>query len=115
MPAPVVHFELRSHDPDATRAFYADLFGWSYGEGGLPGYTFVDTGVEGSVPGGIGPAQGGEPLTTFYVGVADVAETLRRAESLGGRIVQPATSVTGVTFGLFADAQGQIVGVASEG
>jgi len=115
MPAPIVHFELRSHDPDATRAFFADLFGWSYGEGGIPGYTYVDTGVEGAIPGGIGPVQGGEPMTVFFVGVADVEETLRQAEGLGGRVVQAATSVPGVTFGLLADAQGQVVGVASGG
>jgi len=115
MPAPVVHFELRSHEPDTTRAFFADLFGWSYGEGGIPGYTYVDTGVEGTIPGGIGPVQGGDPMAVFFVGVADVAETLRRAEELGGRIVQPATSVPGVTFGLLADSQGQVVGVASGG
>jgi predicted enzyme related to lactoylglutathione lyase len=115
MPAPIVHFELRSHDPDATRAFFGDLFGWSYPEGAIPGYTYVDTGVEGAVPGGIGPVQGGEPLTVFFVGVEDVGETLRKAEELGGRIVQPATSVPGVTFGLLADAHGQVVGVAAGG
>ena len=42
---PIVHFEIRSDDPDATRAFYADLFGWTYPPGGLPGYTYVDSGV----------------------------------------------------------------------
>jgi len=115
MPAPVVHFELRSQDPDATRAFFADLFGWSYSEGGLPGYSYVDTGVEGSIPGGIGPLQGGEPMAVYFVGVADVEESLRKAVELGGRIVQPATSVPGVTFGLLADTQGQVVGVASGG
>ena len=26
---PIVHFEIRSDDPDATRAFYGELFGWS--------------------------------------------------------------------------------------
>ena len=31
----------------------------------------------------------------------------------GGRIIQPATSVPGVTFGLLADPQGQVVGLAS--
>jgi predicted enzyme related to lactoylglutathione lyase len=115
MPAPVVHFELRSHDPDATRTFYGDLFGWTYGEGGIPGYTYVNTGVEGAIPGGIGPVQGGEPMSVFFVGVADVPEALRQAEKLGGRIVQPATSVPGVTFGVLADPQGQVVGVAAQG
>ena len=114
MPAPVVHFEIRSADPDATRAFYGKLFGWAFPEGGVPGYSYVDSGVEGSVPGGISPLQGGEPLVTFFVGVQDVAATLEAAAAQGGRVVQSATSVPGVTFGLLADPQGQVVGVASQ-
>ncbi len=113
MASPVVHFEIRSADPDATRAFYAKLFGWTYPDGGIPGYTYVDSGVEGAVPGGISPLQDGGPLVTFFVGVPDVAATLEAAVANGGRVVQPATSVPGVTFGLLADPQGQVVGLAS--
>src|SRR5271166_687785 len=113
MPSPVVHFEIRSADPDTTRAFYGKLFGWTYTDGGMPGYTYVDTGVEGAAPCGISPLQGGEPLVTFFVGVADVAATLDAAVAQGGRIVQPATAVPGVTFGLLADPQGQVIGLAS--
>ncbi len=68
MASPVVHFEIRSADPDATRAFYGKLFGWTFPDGGIPGYTYVDTGAEGAIPGGISPLQGGEPLVTFFVG-----------------------------------------------
>ena len=112
MPNPVVHFEIRSSDPDATRSFFGQLFDWTYPGGGLPGYTYVDTGVAGAVPGGISPLQGGEPLVTFFVGVQDVAATLEAAVALGGRVIQPATSVPGVTFGLLADPHGQVVGLA---
>src|SRR6266702_5342582 len=98
MASPVVHFEIRSPDPDATRSFYGKLFGWTYPDGGIPGYTYIDSGVEGAVPGGISPLQGGEPLVTFFVGVADVAATLEAAAAQGGRVVQSATSVPGVTF-----------------
>ena len=113
MPHPVVHFEIRSKDPDATRGFFSDLFGWEYSEGGLPGYTYVNTGGQGAIPGGIGPVQGGDDAVVFFVGVDDVEATLKRAEELGGATVQPATSVPGVTFGLLADAQGHTVGVAA--
>ena len=113
MPNPVVHFEIRSSDPDATRSFFGQLFDWTYPGGGLPGYTYVDTGVAGAVPGGISPLQGGEPLVTFFVGVQDVAATLEAAVALGGRVIQPATSVPGVTFGLLADPHGQVVGLAA--
>src|SRR5579863_8578764 len=112
MPNPIVHFEIRSADPDASRSFYGELFGWSFPDGGMPGYSYVETGVEGAVPGGISPLQGGEALVTFFVGVQDVAATLAAAVSGGGRIVQPATAVPGVTFGLLADPQGHVVGLA---
>jgi predicted enzyme related to lactoylglutathione lyase len=54
-------------------------------------------------------------MVTVFAGVQDVAATLERAVALGGRIVQPSTTVPGVTFGLFADPQGNVVGVASQG
>jgi hypothetical protein len=113
MASPVVHFEIRSTDPDASRAFYGKLFGWTFPEGGMPGYTYVETGVEGAIPGGISPLQGGGALVTFFVGVPDVVATLDAAAGAGGKIVQPATDVPGVRFGLFADPLGQIVGVAT--
>ena len=113
MAHPVIHAEIRSADPDATRAFFADLFGWTYSDGAFPGYTFVDTGVEGAIPTAISPLQGDGDAVLFFVGVEDVESTLARAEELGGKIVQPAQQVPGVTFGVFADAQGHLVGVAA--
>ena len=113
MGSPVVHFEVRSGDPDAARSFYGEMFGWSFAPAGMPGYTYVDTGAEGSPPGGIGPTQAGTTLATFYVGVQNVDAALQNAVRLGGKIVQPATTVPGVTFGLFADPEGNVVGVAS--
>ena len=52
-------------------------------------------------------------MVTFFVGVQDVAATLDAAVAQGGKIIQPATSVPGVTFGLLADPQGQVVGLAA--
>ena len=113
MPHPVIHAEIRSTDPDATRAFFAELFGWTYTDGAFPGYTFVAPAFEGALPAAIGPLQGGRDSVLFFVAVEDVGATLARAEELGGRIVQPAQHVPDVTFGVFEDAQGHAVGVAS--
>jgi uncharacterized protein len=113
MAHPVIHAEIRSADPDATRTFFAELFGWTYSDGAFPGYTFVDTGVEGAIPTAISPLQGDGDAVLFFIGVQDVEATLARAEELGGRIVQPAQQVPGVTFGVLADAQGHLVGVAA--
>ena len=114
MAHPVVHVEIRSADPDATRSFYADLFGWKVAsQGGFPGYTFIDTGVEGTPYTAIGPRQSEQDEVLFFVAVDDVAATLKQAEELGGTIVQPVQQVPGTSFGVFADAQGHRVGVAS--
>ena len=113
MAHPVVHAEIRSADPDATREFFGELFGWSYSDGAYPGYTFVDTGVDGALPTAISPLQGDDDAVLFFVGVQDVEETLAQAERLGGRIVQSAQSVPGVTFGVLADKQGHLIGVAA--
>ena len=113
MPHPVVHAEIRCSDPDAAREFYGKLFGWTYTNGAFPGYTFVDAQGDGALPTAISPLQGEGDSVLFFVGVQDVAETLRQAQELGGRIVQPAREVPGVTFGVFADAQGRAVGIAA--
>ena len=114
MPHPVIHTEIRSENPDATREFFADLFGWKVAsEGGFPGYTFIDTGTEDGPAVAISPRQGTEDEALFFVAVENVAETLKRAEELGGTIVQPVQEVPGVSFGVFADAQGHRVGVAA--
>jgi hypothetical protein len=114
MPHPVIHAEIRSVDPDATRQFFGDLFGWKIAsEGAFPGYTFIDTGVEGGTFVAISPRQADDDEVLFFVGVEDVDATLRKAEELGGTIVQPAQHVPGTTFGVFADAQGHKVGVAA--
>ena len=116
MPHPVVHTEIRSQDPDATRQFFADLFGWKVAsEGAFPGYTFIDTGAEGGTYVAISPRQRAEDEVLFFVAVQDVAATLTRAESLGGTIVQPEQRVPGTSFGVFTDAQGHKIGVAANG
>lgn len=114
MAHPVIHTEIRSADPDATRQFFADLFGWKVAsEGAFPGYTFIDTGVEGGPYVAISPRQGDVDEVLFFVGVEDVAAALNKAAELGGTIIQPAQRVPGTSFGVFADAQGHRIGVAA--
>jgi predicted enzyme related to lactoylglutathione lyase len=116
MAHPIVHAEIRSADPDATRTFFGEVFGWTYPqEGDLPGYTFVDTGDPNALYTAIGPLQGGTDLVTVFVGVDDMAASLAKATAHGGRVVQEPQQVPGVTFALIADPQGHIVGLAQQG
>jgi predicted enzyme related to lactoylglutathione lyase len=112
---PIVHAEIRSSDPDATRAFFGELFGWTYPtEGAFPGYTFVETGVPGALFTAISPLQGDSDLVTFFVDVDDIAETIATTSWLGGRVVQEPVTVPGVSFALIADPQGHVVGLAQQ-
>jgi len=112
---PVVHAEIRSSDPDATRAFFGDLFGWSYPtEGAFPGYTFVETGVPGALFTAISPLQGDTDLVTFFVGVDDLASVIAETTRLGGTVVQEPVTVPGVSFALIADPLGHVVGLAQQ-
>jgi uncharacterized protein len=114
MSHPVIHAEIRSEDPDATRSFFAELFGWKVAsEGGFPGYTFIDTGSDNGPAVAISPRQGADDEVLFFVGVDDVGATLAKVEELGGKVTQPAQEVPGVTFAVLADAQGHKVGIAA--
>jgi predicted enzyme related to lactoylglutathione lyase len=127
MAQPVVHFEIIGTDPDRLRAYYGDLFAWSFDtpspvaqEVSEPrSYGFLDlvTTPDGTgIRGGIGGGDGYESHAVFYVGVPDVEAALQRAENLGGvRVLGPATSPTGLVVGQFRDPEGNLVGVAQTG
>jgi uncharacterized protein len=115
MSHPIVHAEIRSNDPDGTRAFFGELFGWQYPtEGAFPGYTFVDTGAPDALYTAISPLQGDSDLVTFFVGVDDMDGAIADTTRLGGRVVQDPVTVPGVAFALIADPQGHVVGLAQQ-
>ena len=69
--------------------------------------------LEAPESGGIGEAPEGSPgHVTFYVAVDDLQSYLDKAESLGAKTIMPPTQVPDqVTFALFADPQGNVVGM----
>ena len=89
--------------------------GRSHLKGAFPGYTFIDTGVEGSTFVAISPRQGETDEVLFFIGVEDVEAALTKAQELGGTIIQAAQHLPGTSFGVLADAQGHKVGVAANG
>ncbi|HJW94421.1 MAG TPA: VOC family protein [Thermoanaerobaculia bacterium] len=112
MTSPVVQWQLVSTNPDAAVAFYRDLFGWTITTSNAMGYREVDTG---GVKGGIWPAPPeAHNFVQLFIAVADVPASIERADSLGARIIIPATTLpdgdvmailadpNGVTFGLTA-------------
>src|SRR6266508_3571857 len=92
MAAPVVWFDIAGRDLDALTRFYGELLGWKVDADNPQRYGGVDTGAEGGIPGGIfeSSAEVG-PYVSFYASVRGLEEHLRRAEGLGGKVVQPPT------------------------
>jgi predicted enzyme related to lactoylglutathione lyase len=113
---PVVHFEVLGRDAVALRKFYSGAFGWDLAPSDGPmEYSMVHLKDAGGIDGGIGKAPQGPGHVTFYVGVDDLQGTLAQVERLGGKTVQPPTPIEdGVTFALFADPEGHVVGLVKE-
>ena len=106
-------FEIGTPDVDAAKAFYGQLFGWSYAPDGA--YTLI------TAPGATGPSggifrTGGNlpPYAVFVVQVADVAATAARAEDLGGKVViAPAELPDGMVVAYLTDPDGSMFALFS--
>jgi hypothetical protein len=117
--APVVHFEVVGKDAKKLQDFYGKLFDWKIDANNPMNYGLVNAAGQGNEPGkgsiggGVGAAQEGAPgYVTFYVQVPDLAATLKKAESMGGKTVVPPTEIPNmVTFAMFADPEGNVVGL----
>jgi len=125
MGQPVVHFEVIGTDPAKLRSYYRELFGWDYLESSPvaqevsqpDSYAFINriTTDDGTgIPGGVGGGTAYQSHAIFYVGVPNVEEALRKAESLGGtRVMGPARNKGGgVVVGHFTDPEGNLIGAA---
>lgn len=111
MAQPVVHFEIAAQDPKRAQDFYSTLFDWKVDANNPWNYGLIDTRAEG-INGGIGPSENGSTRVSIYIQVNDLQEYLDKAETLGGKTLMPPTEIPGaVTMALFADPEGNTVGL----
>ncbi len=87
--------DVTSHDPDAARAFYGGLFGWTGEPATEPearGYTVMMLG-DGAVA-GLAPTFGEMPaIWSTYVTVADADAAVAAASAAGGQVLMSAMDV----------------------
>lgn len=106
-PGALVWNELASRDLDASRDFYAALFGWSiapFGGGEQP-YLTIKNGDASN--GGIRPASPQEPPHWLvYLGVEDLAAALDRVGALGGTTLAGPIDIQMARIAVVADPQG---------
>jgi uncharacterized protein len=111
MADPVTWFEVVGKDGAALRSFYADVFGWQFQVVEEMDYGLLEAG-EGAIGGGVGTAPDGGGHVTFYVSVDDPQAYLDKIEQRGGKTVVPVTELEMVTFAMFTDPEGHLVGLA---
>ena len=106
----VVWHDLLTHDAEAARSFYGDLFGWGFEEtADAPGGYWEIT-REGQVIGGlfaVDPDEVDSPLWLLSVSVTNVDNSVSQARSLGAAItVQPADLPDRGRYAVVQDPQG---------
>jgi predicted enzyme related to lactoylglutathione lyase len=107
---PVDWFEVLGSDAEHTQRFYADLFGRTVDTTGFPGYGMTDTRAGRGIQGSLGAGE--HRWATIYASVADVEQTLAKAESLGGsRAYGPMAVDDRMQTGAFRDPAGNVFGV----
>lgn len=110
-----VWHELMTTDPAAAAKFYKEVVGWGTTESDMPGMKYTMF-TAGEIPmAGLMPmmpnalAMGAPPNWTCYIEVPNADETIKQAESMGGKTLVPATDIPGVgRFAVLQDPQGAV-------
>ena len=108
MSSPIVYFEIAGPDSARLRSFFNSVFEWEIDDSST---TAPDS--TGGLRGGIREDPPGKVL---YIGVDDIDDVLAKVEANGGSVVLRRTVVPEVvTFALFKDPAGNLLGVAENG
>lgn len=112
----VVHVEVIGPDGKKLQDFYGKLFGWNVDANNPMNYGMVGMEQAGV---GVGISAGqdaNDRRVTFYVEVEDLNEYLKKAESLGGKtIMGPMDVPGGPQLAMFADPEGNVIGMTKAG
>jgi predicted enzyme related to lactoylglutathione lyase len=99
----VDYFEIGTPNPEASRAFYGGLFGWSIGQPSPQAYSMINESA-----GGLWDTSGTDKAAwaIFYVHVDDVAASLAKAQELGATVAVPLVDNGTITFAHLIDPDG---------
>lgn len=107
--------ELNTRDVEASKAFYAAVFGWgAHTSDGPMAYTEFQLGGESiagmmEIPSELPPEV--PPHWLVYLGVDDVDASVTQAEGLGAAVTVPGMDFPGGRFALLVDPQGAHFGI----
>jgi predicted enzyme related to lactoylglutathione lyase len=110
---PVVAWQLQARDPEAMKAFYAQMFNWQVGDGPI---MLVPAGIGGPEPGPIGIiTKSDTSRVVLNVQVLDLAAAIEKAKTLGGSMIAAPYDVpNGPTIASIADPEGNVLGLVQQ-
>ena len=115
MPSSIVFFQIASADPEASQAFYDELFDWKFGDGGVGGGISVDPQgpADFDAKGSLTALRGdGAPTVTLFVRVSDLWGTIERAEALDAEVIVPITQIpSGAHISIIRAPDGLALGI----
>lgn len=106
------HIEFPADDVERAKAFYSNVFGWSFeAMDGREDY-FLYTAGPGGLGGGIGVRGKNAPAAVRnYIGVDDVDSAVARATVSGGAVVVPKTDIGFGWYAAITDTEGNEIGL----
>jgi predicted enzyme related to lactoylglutathione lyase len=105
----VDYFEIGTPDPEGTKHFYGQLFGWKIGDANPQSeYSAID-----QDKGGVWDTSkmGGEHWGIFYVRVDNVKAAIAKAEQIGAKVLVPYNDEGDIEFVHLEDPAGNRFGV----
>jgi predicted enzyme related to lactoylglutathione lyase len=109
----LTHFEIPVDDVDKAKEFYSNLFDWEFNYMEEMKYLMFNTESEDGktkLSGGIFKKPNESFKVTNYFSVKNLAESVKKVEELGGKIVIPKTPVPGMGwFVHFTDIDGNLL------
>ncbi|MDQ2728412.1 MAG: VOC family protein [Actinomycetota bacterium] len=104
-------------EPDAAKAFYTSVLGWTYTDAGDEFGGYVSALMGSSAVAGIGPLQQAGPVAwTLYLATDDADATARLVAANGGNVLLPPGDVGGLgRMAMATDPSGAVFGVWQAG
>ena len=111
MPGQLVHFEIQAQDADRAQAFYTSVFGWKFGDSGMPGIDYRMTQTGEGQGGAVykSDESSGRPLV--YFDSDDIDASIAKVRQAGGEAgdKQPIPGVGWFTHA--KDTEGNEIGI----
>jgi predicted enzyme related to lactoylglutathione lyase len=106
MAGEIVHIEFASEDADRAQRFWNGLFGWSFGDSGMPGmdYRMARTGEESGAAIYASDERDGHPK--FYFATDDIDASCATVRELGGTAADKTPVPTHGWFAACKDSEG---------